>query len=95
MADNKTPEKMAASEFKEVISAPLNFTPQQIQARFETLRSLNVEEMAALNKRLLKKIDWRLMPCVTIMFLMKYDLSPKQRYQQARQADFKSAWLAY
>lgn len=71
MADSSVQEKMASSEFKEVASEHGNITPQQIQARFETLRSLSDDEMAALNKRLVKRIDWRLMPCVTIMFLMK------------------------
>jgi len=47
-------------------------TPAQIQHRFDTLRDLSDEQMAALNKRVLKKVDWRLMPCITLMFLMKY-----------------------
>jgi hypothetical protein len=50
--------------------------PEVIQARFELLRDLGPDEMAALNKRVVKKIDWRMMPCVTLMFLMKYILSP-------------------
>ena len=63
-------EKQAA-ELKEEIVPSANITPQQIQARFETLRDLDDEQMAALNKRLVNKIDWRLMPCITLMFLMK------------------------
>ncbi|KIW14293.1 hypothetical protein PV08_07075 [Exophiala spinifera] len=47
-------------------------TPAQIQHRFETLRDLDDEQMAALNKKVVKKIDWRLMPCITLMFLMNY-----------------------
>ncbi|KAH6615906.1 major facilitator superfamily domain-containing protein [Chaetomium sp. MPI-SDFR-AT-0129] len=47
-------------------------TPEEIQARFETLRDLSKEEMDALNKRVVKIIDWRLMPCITLMFLMSY-----------------------
>ncbi|OGM49245.1 vitamin H transporter [Aspergillus bombycis] len=43
-----------------------------IQARFELLRELSPEQMEALNKRVLKRIDWRMMPCVTLMFLMNY-----------------------
>jgi hypothetical protein len=58
-------------EFKEVVEESVNITAQQIQARFDTLRDLSDEDMAALNKKLVKKIDWRLMPCVTLMFLMK------------------------
>lgn len=59
------------TEFKEVVEEFVNITPQQIQARFDTLRHLSDEDMAALNKKLVRKIDWRLMPCVTLMFLMK------------------------
>lgn len=46
--------------------------PEEIQGRFELLRDLSPEQMDALNKRVVKKIDWRMMPCVTLMFLMKY-----------------------
>lgn len=48
------------------------FSPAEVQARFPLLQDLNDEEMATLNKRLLSRIDWRLMPTITIMFLMKY-----------------------
>lgn len=64
-------EKVADVEFTEVVTEPGKSTPQQIQARFELLRSLSEEQMAALNKRLVKRLDWRLMPCITLMFLMK------------------------
>ena len=64
-------KKSGDPEFKEVVGESFNITPQQIQARFETLRDLSEEEMTALNKKLVKKIDWRLMPCITLMFLMK------------------------
>jgi hypothetical protein len=47
-------------------------TASQIQHQFETLRDLNEEEIAVLNKKVVRKIDWRLMPCITVMFLMKY-----------------------
>lgn len=43
-----------------------------IQARFSTLQNLDESEMTALNKKLLRRIDWRLMPMITIMFLMNY-----------------------
>lgn len=51
-------------------------SPADIQARFPTLQHLNEEEMAKLNKRLLSRIDWRLMPTITVMFLMKYASNP-------------------
>lgn len=54
----------------------VNYTPEQIQHRFETLRGLSTGEMEALNKKVRRIIDWRLMPCITLMFLMKCALSP-------------------
>ena len=45
--------------------------PEEIKARFELLRDLNEEQMEELNKRVLRKIDWRMMPIVTLMYLMK------------------------
>jgi hypothetical protein len=71
MADIVNDEKKAKVEFKEVSSEHQNITPQQIQARFETLRHLSDEQMSKLNKQLVRKLDWRLMPCITLMFLMK------------------------
>lgn len=55
---------------------PQGATPTEIQARFPLLRDLSEAQMEALNNKMVKKIDWRLMPCVTAMFLMKYDLGP-------------------
>jgi hypothetical protein len=66
-ADKKTVD----AEFKEVAPQSQLVTPQQIQARFDTLRDLSEEQMSKLNKQLVKRLDWRLMPCITLMFLMK------------------------
>jgi hypothetical protein len=30
------------------------------------------EEIKALNKAVLKKLDWKFLPCITVMLLMKY-----------------------
>ena len=46
--------------------------PEEIQARFPLLRDLGADQMAALNRKVVSKIDWHMMPCVTLMFLMKY-----------------------
>lgn len=46
-------------------------TPRDIQARFDLLQDLSDTEMDKLNKRLVKKIDWRMMPTITLMFLMR------------------------
>ncbi|KAH4035728.1 hypothetical protein HBH70_084840 [Parastagonospora nodorum] len=72
MTDKPIDEKMADAEFKEVAPESYRITPQQIQTRFELLRNLSEEQMAALNKKLVRKLDWRLMPCITVMFLMNY-----------------------
>lgn len=71
MADITADEKKSNVEFKEMSAESHHITPQQIQARFETLRHLSEEQMAKLNKQLVSKLDWRLMPCITLMFLMK------------------------
>jgi len=57
-----------------VIQTTENTSPAAIQARFTTLCDLDDEQMAALNKRVLRRIDWRMMPTITIMFLLKYVL---------------------
>ncbi|CRK31803.1 hypothetical protein BN1708_016014 [Verticillium longisporum] len=49
-----------------------HFSARDIQGRFDLLRDLSDAEMEKLNKSVVKKIDWRMMPCVTIMFLMSY-----------------------
>jgi len=43
----------------------------EIQGRFDTLRDLTTTQMDELNVRVRRKVDWRLMPTITIMFLMK------------------------
>lgn len=46
-------------------------SPWEIQQRFETLRELSDGQMTDLNIRVRKIIDWRMMPCITVMFLMR------------------------
>ena len=71
MTDTEISEKMGGSEFKEEVSDHVNITQRMIQSRFELLRDLSEEQMFALNKQLVKRLDWRLMPIITLMFLMK------------------------
>lgn len=47
-------------------------TASSIQSQFPTLYDLSTEQMQSLEKRLVRKLDWRLMPTITIMFLMNY-----------------------
>ncbi|PNH59667.1 hypothetical protein VD0002_g7894 [Verticillium dahliae] len=49
-----------------------HFSARDIQGRFDLLRDLSDAEMEKLNKSVVKKIDWRMMPYITIMFLMSY-----------------------
>jgi len=43
-----------------------NVSAADIQARFATLENLDDTQMEALNKKLLRRIDWRLMPMITV-----------------------------
>ena len=69
MADNMEKEKAIIEEQESINEIQ---TPAQIQHRFDTLRGLEPEQVAALEKALVKRIDWRMMPIITLMFLMKY-----------------------
>lgn len=44
-----------------------------ILERYALLREKSTEELAQLNKSVLKKLDWKFLPCITAMLLMKYD----------------------
>jgi hypothetical protein len=50
---------------------------------FPLLVNKSEEELAALNKKVLSKLDWRFLPCITAMLLMKYDLSSSSCHQPA------------
>ncbi|KAI6886532.1 major facilitator superfamily transporter [Hortaea werneckii] len=47
-------------------------SPASLQSQFDTLRDLDDEQMAGLQKRLVRKLDWRMMPTITVMFLLNY-----------------------
>jgi len=64
-------EKSDVQQYENAVADNRWYTPLEIQGRFDTLRDLSPDQMTALNKKVLKKIDWRLMPTITIMFLMK------------------------
>lgn len=55
----------------EKLEQHLEITPRDIQTRFDLLRDLTDAEMEKLNKSVVKKIDWRMMPTITMMFLMR------------------------
>lgn len=64
-------EKLESAQCVEQVATGAYVSPLEIQARFPTLRHLSEEQMDALNKKVRKIIDWRMMPAVTLMFLMK------------------------
>lgn len=64
--DSPIMEKQEIKVVAEQIEAT-GLTPAQIQHRFDTLRDLSDEQMSALNKKVQRRIDWRLMPCITLM----------------------------
>lgn len=70
--DAEKVERMSTEKIDVAIETTEDVSPAAIQARFDTLRDLDETQMAALNKKLLRRIDWRLMPTITIMFLMNY-----------------------
>ena len=43
----------------------------EILQRYPLLVNKSEVEMALLNKKVLKKLDWRFLPCITFMLLMK------------------------
>ena len=40
--------------------------------QYPLLAEKSPEELAVLNKAVLKKLDWKFLPCITLMLLMKY-----------------------
>lgn len=40
--------------------------------RYPLLRDKSKEDLAKLNKSVLRKLDWKFLPCITMMLLMKY-----------------------
>ena len=44
--------------------------------QYPLLREKTEEELAALNKAVLRKLDWKFLPIITVMLLMKYATMP-------------------
>jgi hypothetical protein len=44
---------------------------EEILNRYPLLVGKSQEELASLNKKVLKKLDWKFLPCITLMLLMK------------------------
>lgn len=73
--DHDTTEKLQEAQCVESVvtrhEQGAYISPEEIQGRFALLRDLSQEQMAELNKRVVRKIDWRMMPIVSLMYLMK------------------------
>ncbi|SPO07461.1 probable permeases of the major facilitator superfamily [Cephalotrichum gorgonifer] len=83
MTDNSSKEKSGVGgitgtevqthdHIEEKSPTPGQITPYEIQQRFSLLQDLSNEQMARLNNSVVRKLDWRMMPCITLMFLMAY-----------------------
>lgn len=47
---------------------------ETILQKYALLKDKSDEELKSLNKTVLKKLDWRFLPCITAMLLMKYGM---------------------
>ncbi|KAF9776506.1 hypothetical protein IL306_005289 [Fusarium sp. DS 682] len=84
-------DKIGDVQCVETVDGPPNngyISPAEIQGRFPLLRDLSKEQMDALNKRVLRKIDWRLLPIVSLMYLMNH--LDRMNVSNARLAGFQS-----
>jgi len=45
--------------------------PDVLLERYPLIKDKSKEELDALNKKVLKKLDWKFLPCITMMLLMK------------------------
>ncbi|KAK8108137.1 uncharacterized protein PG998_010150 [Apiospora kogelbergensis] len=68
----KNSEQVDVEQVEQKSEIDRQFSPREIQGRFDLLRDLRDDEMERLGKRVLKKIDMRMMPAITLMFLMCY-----------------------
>jgi hypothetical protein len=59
-----------SSEIVKVEDAAPDVNASYLQ-RYPLLADKNEDEIKALNKAVLKKLDWKFLPCITVMLLMK------------------------
>jgi hypothetical protein len=57
-------------EITHIESANVLFDPNYL-SRYPLLVGKSDEELEKLNKSVLKKLDWKFLPCITMMLLMK------------------------
>jgi hypothetical protein len=68
MAHDSTPK--GSVEIVKVENAQIDVEATWIQ-QYPLLANKSEEELAALNKAVLRKLDWKFLPCITLMLLMK------------------------
>lgn len=68
MARELTPKQ--SIEIVKIEDARPNVEASWLQ-RYPLLADKTEEELEALNKSVLRKLDWKFLPCITIMLLMK------------------------
>lgn len=56
----------------EAIEAALISDEEKYLANYDLLVGKSKEELATLNKNVLKRLDWWFLPCITAMLLMNY-----------------------
>jgi hypothetical protein len=82
MATDKV-ETMSAEKIDFAVTTNETVSPADIQARFPTLQDLDETQMATLNKKLLRRIDWRLMPMITVSWILEHSLwSANTRFEK-------------
>lgn len=61
-----------SSDFKEEVeNVEAGTIADTVLERYPLLKDISKDELEALNKRVLSKLDWRFLPCITMMLLMK------------------------
>jgi hypothetical protein len=55
-------------DFETVESLPV---PDVLLERYSLIKDKPQEELDVLNKKVLRKLDWKFLPCITMMLLMK------------------------
>ncbi|KAI4727244.1 MFS transporter [Aureobasidium sp. EXF-10728] len=73
MPPSRSTSPISVLDKKEVVEHVENASvePTYLEG-FPLLRDKSEEELAVLNKKVLKKLDWKFLPCITAMLLMNY-----------------------
>ena len=68
----QSPESLSSSKSKEASQhVEETLGNDQFLDNWPLLRNKSPEELKAMNKAVLRKLDWKFLPCVTMMLLMK------------------------